>query len=45
MIDAAVRRILRAREGEPFRDLVDLQTRARINEEQARAIASFFVIR
>jgi DNA uptake protein ComE-like DNA-binding protein len=45
MSDAAVRRIVRAREGEPFRDLADLQARARISEEQARAIATFFVIR
>ena len=45
MTDAAVKRIVRAREGEPFRDLEDLQTRARINEEQAEAIATFFVIR
>jgi len=45
MTDAAVTRIVRARAREPFRDLDDLHTRARINEEQARAIASFFVIR
>ena len=45
MTDAAVKRIVRAREGEPFRDLEDLRTRARINEEQAKAIATFFVIR
>ena len=45
MTEAAMRRIVRARESEPFRDLDDLQSRARINEEQARAIASFFLIR
>jgi hypothetical protein len=45
MTEAAVRRIMRARDGQPFRDLDDLQSRARINQEQARTIASFFVIR
>jgi hypothetical protein len=45
MSDAVVTRIVRARARQPFRNLDDLQSRARINEEQARAIASFFVIR
>jgi DNA-binding beta-propeller fold protein YncE len=44
MTDAAVRRLVRARESEPFRDLDDMKTRARLNDEQVRALADLFVI-